>query len=522
MIKQTKVENGWLRGIPGADPRVYCYKGVPFAAPPVGDLRWHSPMPAEDWAGVRDCARFAPISMQATPGAQNNVYSREWNVDLEIEMDEDCLYLNVWTPASDDTERLPVFVWFFGGGLQEGNTQEMEFNGERLARKGIVVVTVNYRVNCFGFLCHPDITAENPDAPANFGYLDQFAGMKWVKRNIAAFGGDPDNITIGGQSAGGGSVVSHLTTPVTEGLFHKAIIMSGTFFGGYAPLNVGGGPGKNFKELPEAEELGVAFFEHLGVKTLKEARELDKFYIRDKYAEFIGGVFDTTALRTRGISSTRMGAVVDYKYLFGTGTVRAVANQRHMLPLLMGNTAIEFPNVPPYSSNEELIEYARNAFGDRADEFLKTVLCDSWEDTKKKATTSTVELGCRCICESTSRLKDAPSVYYYVTDQEMPGWDNMGAFHSSDLWFFFDTLAVCWRPFVGKDYDLARMMSTYWANFMKTGDPNGTDVDGTPLPEWKSYQQSRSPMYFRDHPQMKDESFESDVMKFLVDFNTNK
>ena len=266
----------------------------------------------------------------------------------------------------------------------------------------------------------------------------------------------------------------------------------------------------------------MAFFEHLGVKTLKEARELDKFYIRDKYAEFIGGVFDTTALRTRGISSTRMGAVVDYKYLFGTGTVRAVENQRHMLPLLMGNTAIEFPNVPPYSSNEELIEYARGAFGDRADEFLKTVLCDSWEDTKKKATTSTVELGCRCICESTSRLKDAPDVYYYVTNQEMPGWDNMGAFHSSDLWFFFDTLAVCWRPFVGKDYDLARMMSTYWANFMKTGDPNGTDVDGTPLPEWKSYQQSRSPMYFRDHPQMKDESFESDVMKFLVDFNTNK
>lgn len=517
MIKETKVENGMLRGVPGADPRVYVYRGVPFAAPPVGQNRWRAPQPAENWDGVRDCARFAPISMQATPGAQNNIYSLEWNVDQEIEMSEDCLYLNIWTPAKDPSERLPVFVWFFGGGLQEGNTQEMEFNGERIARRGIVVVTVNYRVNCFGFLSHPEITAEAPDAPANFGYLDQAAGMKWVQRNITAFGGDPGNVTIGGQSAGGGSVVSHLTSPVTEGLFHKAIIMSGTFFGGYSVPGVGGGPGRSFKTLSDNEKLGETFFEHLGVRTLSEARALDSFYIRDKYAEFIGGVFDTTALKTRGVTSTRMGAVVDYKYLFGTGTELAVRNTRHMVPILCGNTAIEFPGVPPFSSNEELKEYARAAFGDRADEFLSIVLCDSWEETKKKATFSTIELGCRAICTNSALAGDAPDTYYYVTNQEMPG-DNMGAFHSSDLWFFFETLSACWRPFTGKHYDLARKMCNYWANFMKTGNPNGNDIDGTPMPEWKSYRESGSPMYFGEVPEMKDESFESDLMRFLVDF----
>ncbi|MFY9393281.1 MAG: carboxylesterase family protein, partial [Halanaerobiales bacterium] len=236
MLRVVEVENGVVQGLPAADPRITSFKGIPFAAAPVGENRWRTPQPAEDWEGVLEAFQFAPIGMQARPGVdKDNIYSREWHVDPDIPMSEDCLYLNVWTPATSADEKLPVFVWFFGGGLQVGYTSEMEFDGERIARRGVVVVTANYRLNVFGFLCHPEITAEAPEAPANFGHLDQQYAIQWVKRNIAAFGGDPDNITIGGQSAGGGSVLAQLTSPQNEGAFQRAIIQSGVF----APLYPG-------------------------------------------------------------------------------------------------------------------------------------------------------------------------------------------------------------------------------------------------------------------------------------------
>ena len=195
-------------------------------------------------------------------------------------MSENSLYLTIWTPAKSADEKLPVFVWYFGGGLQEGNTAEMEFDGERIARRGIVVVTVNYRLNVFGFLCHPEITAANPDAPANFGHLDQQFGTRWVKRNIAAFGGDPNNITIGGQSAGGGSVMTQVTSPQNAGLFQKAIVDSGLMMTPYP-----GGMFGSDKYLAEAEQEGIDFFKILGVSSLAEARKLDAITIRDKMIE---------------------------------------------------------------------------------------------------------------------------------------------------------------------------------------------------------------------------------------------
>ncbi len=231
--------------------------------------------------------------MQAKPGKNHeDIYTREWNYDENIAQSEDCLQLNVWTPAKRADENLPVYVWYYGGGLQVGNPAEMEFDGERLARRGLVVVTVNYRVNVFGFLCHPEITAENPDAPANFGNLDQQAATRWVKRNIAAFGGNPNQITIGGQSAGGGSVMSQLTSPQNEGLFQGAIVESGVMTQLYPGGRV---PGKAGRDFRAAEEEGVKFFDFLGVKTLAEARALDAEYIRDKavaYKGFWGTVVD--------------------------------------------------------------------------------------------------------------------------------------------------------------------------------------------------------------------------------------
>lgn len=174
MLRTVKIENGLVQGLPAADPRITSFKGIPFAAPPVGENRWRAPQKVKDWDGVLKAFEFAPTSMQApTVIDVNNIYTREWSVDPDLPMDEDCLYLNVWTPACSTDEKLPVYVWYFGGGLQCGSTAEMEFDGERIARRGVVVVTVNYRLNVFGFLCHPEITEEAPEAPANFGNLDQ-------------------------------------------------------------------------------------------------------------------------------------------------------------------------------------------------------------------------------------------------------------------------------------------------------------------------------------------------------------
>ena len=165
MLRKVKVENGWVEGLPAADPRITSFKGIPFAAPATGENRWRAPQPDKDWDGVLQCHAFGPIAMQAKPGKNHDdIYTREWNYDENIAQSEDCLQLNVWTPAKSADENLPVFVWYYGGGLQVGNPAEMEFDGERLARRGVVVVTGNYRVNVFGFLCHPEITAENPDA----------------------------------------------------------------------------------------------------------------------------------------------------------------------------------------------------------------------------------------------------------------------------------------------------------------------------------------------------------------------
>ena len=183
MLRQTEVKNGKIKGFAATDPRVTVYKGVPFAAAPTGSNRWRAPQPCADWEGVLEAKDFGPISVQDTPGLGDDIYCREWHVDPEIAMSEDFLYLNIWTPAKEKDEKLPVLVWFFGGAFQWGYTAEMEFNGEQLAKHGVIVATVGYRLNCFGFLAHPDITKQSPEAPSNFGLLDQQAGLKWVYDN---------------------------------------------------------------------------------------------------------------------------------------------------------------------------------------------------------------------------------------------------------------------------------------------------------------------------------------------------
>ncbi len=462
MIRKVKTENGWVRGLPAADPRITSYKGIPFAAPPVGENRWRAPQPCADWEGELFCAEFAPIPMQANCAGdpQKDIYAREWHVDPELAMSEDCLYLNIWAPA-DGRQNLPVYVWYYGGGLQVGNTWEMEFDGERIARRGIVVVTVAYRLNCFGFLCHPEITSEAPEAPANFGFLDQQFATRWVKRNIAAFGGDPENITIGGQSAGGMSVCAQMTSPQNEGLFQRAIIESGTFAQPYRASM-----GLRTRSLAEAEEQGKQFFEALGVKTLAEARALDARTVENKSLEWPWGCWSEAV---DGVYST---------YPSGEWYLH---EDRWQGPVLIGQTSSEFTAQPDAKTDEELAQVA-DRFGKDAEALLSHFTRPATEESiAKEGLIHTIGFAIR----AASRMNtQAQPLYAYNFDPEIPGWDNPGTFHSVDLWFFFETLAKCWRPFTGKHYDLARQMCDYWANFVRTGDPNGMDSHGKPLPMW--------------------------------------
>lgn len=466
MIRIVKTENGIVRGIEAADPRITAFKGIPFAAPPVGDNRWRAPKPCKDWEGVRDCFRFGPISMQGVPGLGDNIYDREWHVDPEIAMSEDCLYLNVWTGAKKSDEKRPVLVWYFGGGLQCGYTAEMEFEGERLARRGIIVVSVNYRVNLFGFLSHPELTSKQPDAPANFGHLDQLAGLKWVIRNIEAFGGDPQNITIAGQSAGGGSVMTHLTTPRSEGLFQKAIVLSGAFYMPYS-----GKPDPFSHSLDDAEKTGEEFFEFIGAKTLAQARAMDEKLIYEKYVEF-GGF---------------MGTVIDGQFCYGNSYQRFMENKRAMVPVMAGNTFDEFFDSIHADSDEELKEKVKTIFPGQEEEFFRSLENKELDKEGNAGSISSIEFAVRGLFHRNNELKNPVDCYYYTFDADIPGWDNPGTFHSVDLWFFFETLAKCWRPFEGKHYDLSRLMANYWANFVKTGNPNGEDANGTPMPQWQPF-----------------------------------
>lgn len=431
MLRETSVENGALRGLPGADPRVTVYKGVPFAAAPVGANRFRAPQPAEDWDGVRDCFEFGPLSMQDVPNGGDGLYDREWHVDAGVRANEDCLYLNVWTPAKSKDEKLPVLVWFFGGAFQWGYTAEMEFDGEHLARRGVVVVSVNYRLNCFGFLAHPDITKEAPDAPGNFGLLDQKAGLHWVARNIAAFGGDPNQIVIAGQSAGGASTMNQLVCEANRDIVKGAVILSGIIRlpsegdDIFKPIN-----------LKEAEKLGQEFFKELGVKSLEEARALSAEDIFNGYNRFVQ-------------NHPRMFPINDGVFCKGDPVERFIDGDCAQVPVIAGNTTDEFV----FDKINMVENSVKSAF----------------KDALKKDPTR--------------------QLYYYRFDIDVPGdgVDYPGNFHSCDLWFFFETLGKCHRPYEGRHFDLARQMCDYFANFIKTSNPNGVGRDRRVLPAWKSF-----------------------------------
>lgn len=483
MIYTAKTESGQVRGMTSGDTHITVFKGVPFAAPPVGKNRWRVPQPVEPWEGIRDCYLYGDAGMQDRYTG-TGFYDREFHNDVDQPMSEDCLYLNIWTPAKTPGEKLPVMIWIYGGGLQGGHNAEMEFDGERIASRGVVLVHVSYRTNVFAWFAHPEITAECGGIRCtNFGLFDQKAGIDWVGRNIAAFGGDPDNITIFGQSAGGRSVVSQIVSPLNEnGYIKKAITQSST------GLNFAlGGHGTDYYTLKEAEEVGVRFFQKLGVRSLEEARALPAEVVRDAGAAF------------RDSREGQWQFIVDGCFLPDQPITMLAQNRRLQIPVMTGSTTNEHFDVIRAASLEEFERNARTLYGEYADEFLE--LCDfKCGDLEKILAATRVNgsaFGSRLLA---MRAKDAGlPVWLYVFDPEIPGDDHPGVFHSSDLWFVFETLYKCWRPFRGKHYDLARQVCNYWTNFAKTGDPNGLDDDGSAMPRWEVFSEDFSqPIIFED------------------------
>jgi para-nitrobenzyl esterase len=371
----------------------------------------------------------------------------------------------VWTPAREAGERLPVMVWFFGGGMTAGNTAEYEFDGERIAKRGVVMVSVNYRLNAFGFLAHRELTAEGEEhgEPAtNFGLLDQSAGIRWVKRNIEHFGGDPDNITIFGQSAGGRSTWMQVASPMTKGLFGKAIVKSGGMGGGIT----------NYPRLEDMEPFGETYLQHLGVASIAEARQMPA---------------DELMKKTLAYRGHRWGPSIDGRFL-PVSPLYAIASGRiNDVRLLIGSTTNEAQGFRMGDDIETFTARAKRAYGDDYDAFIRISGIDSQETLDAYYASpafSIFEKG-NALAAWHFDAQGRPPVYLYRFSPDMPGHDHPGAFHSSDLWFVFETLQKSWRPFQGKHYDLARIICNYWTNFAKSGDPNGADNDGTPMPLWQ-------------------------------------
>jgi para-nitrobenzyl esterase len=468
---EVKVESGMLAGAMNADHTVRMFKNIPFAAPPTGDLRWKAPEPPAKWTGVRAADKFGSPCMQTD--VFGDIYFRD------AQPSEDCLNLDIWIPAKHAAGKIPVFLWYYGGGFVAGSASEPRYDGEALAKKGVIVVNANYRLGVFGFYSHPELTKESGhNSSGNYGLLDQVAALQWVVKNIEAFGGDPKNITIGGESAGSFSVCAQMATPLSKGLFQKAIGESGAFF----PTRKEGG--LTVKPLAETEQFGVKFAESMGAKSLAGMR-----------AKPANDVLQAAAKLGRGFG---FGPNIDgYFFPEDPAITYAKGGQAHV-PLLAGWNADEGkmmvlfnPQKPTVKSFEQ---QAKERFGDQAPEFLKLYPAANDQEAILSAEALASD---DFIAYSTWKwlnlqVETGAPVYAYHFEQvpaTKPGAmmgpvpaSEVGSRHAGEIEYVFQTLKSKDLPWTDGDFKVSDTMSSFWANFVKNGDPNGKG-----LPEWPVY-----------------------------------
>jgi para-nitrobenzyl esterase len=479
---RVKTKAGVVEGTADPGTNVRTFKGVPFAEPPVGELRWRPPQPVKKWKGVRQAKQFGPRCMQAPVFGDMNFRSNG--------MSEDCLYLNVWTPAGSGKERLPVLVYFYGGGFVAGSGDEPRYDGESMARKGVVSVTVNYRLGVFGFFAHPELTKESPHkASGNYGLLDQAAALGWVRENIAAFGGDPGKVTIAGESAGSVSVSALMASPLSKDLIAGAIGESGAVTGTLRAV-----------PLAQAEQMGSKFAADLGAPSLSALRAMTTQQIFEPATK--GGF----------ASVGRFPITVDGYFFAEEPAAVYAAGRQARVPLLAGWNSEEMNWMALMRGQEPTPEnYAkvlRELYAERADEALKLYSASTREEVIQSATDLAGDL---FIGYSTWKWSDLHArtggkpVYRYLYARPRPEMrpelgsataglaggvvrgqtgppppPARGAVHSAEIEYALGNLATnkvyAWTP---DDYKVSEVMQAYFANFIKTGDPNGPG-----LPAW--------------------------------------
>lgn len=482
MNRTIRISSGWIRGLAGNYPAFTVFKGIPFAKPPVGDLRWKAPVAPEPWDGVLDCFRFRSPCTQI-PLPQESLYQKEF-FPVPEESSEDCLYLSVWTPsrAFDPADKLPVMVWYHGGAYIQGYDHEPEFDGEAFNRNGVILVTVPYRLGVFGYLAHPGLSAENGGVSGNYALLDQIFALQWVQENIAKFGGDPDNVTIFGQSAGGGSVQAICASPLAKGLFHKAIIMSAN-----ALQTLG-----RTVSLEHAEAFGEGYGRFLG-KTLQEMRAMSADALLYTASSYVSQCENAAPLGLRFLPNVDGRVLTDDPgRMFASG---AIGDYPFMMGSVSGDSSLfGFPEIGSFAQFREMLSLR---YFEHTDECLAAL---GVHDDASLVAGAAERAQASAICASEAfavnraRLGHTP-VYTYHFNRDIPGEDHPGAFHSSELWYVFGTIHRCHRPFTGVDFDLSRAMNQYWCNFAKHGDPNG---DG--LPAWTPHTpESPCHMVFNEH-----------------------
>ncbi len=473
----VKVEQGLLDGT--VEQGLTVYRGIPFAAPPVGDLRWRAPQPAAKWDGVRHADKFAPECVQgsfgsAPPGQEAPA------------MSEDCLYLNVWTPAKSASSHIPVLVWIYGGGFNAGATSVPTYSGEILARKGVVLVSIGYRVGPLGFLAHPELSAESPQhVSGNYGLLDMIAGLQWIQKNIARFGGDPGKVTIFGESAGGIAVSQLCSSPLAKGLFQGAISESGGSFG--HPRSAGQ-PGENMRLLSDEERSGEELARSTGAASIAELRNMPAEKIM------------AAARGQRGMA----WPIVDGWVIPDDQYKIYDAKQFNDTPILVGYNSDEGASFSPPHTSREYIDNVRKRYGSFADSLLSAY----------PAGETTVPKTARDLMRDTafgwhtwiwarmqSKLGKSKAFYYYFdqhpdypADSPHAGY---GAPHGRDVAYVFGHLNDLHneQP-TAADHVISDAMATYWTNFAKYGDPNGKG-----MPKWPAFSDENPElMYFAGTP----------------------
>lgn len=445
---------------------VVAFRAIPYAAAPVGELRWKAPAAAQAWRGARNASAFGPVCPQPPVDWAGHDLDRQ---------SEDCLTLNVWTPKLSTSARLPVMVWFHGGGYTNGAGSQGTYEGTKLARRGVVIVTVNYRLGALGFLAHPALTAESPlHTSGNYGLLDQIAALKWVRANIARFGGDPHNVTIFGQSAGGGSAILLTVSPMARGLFQKAIIESG------AALKLPSARDGEGPSLIDAERSGVALAAKLHANGLAALRALP-----------------ACAFLSRDVPAINMGPIIDGKVVPEDITSAYRAQRDSRVPILLGWNSNEAGR---FLGKVTRSEYLANiqSLGPLAADFLRIYPASTDAEASEAAIdlASDTEFGWRGWSLAEARLaKSSPATFLYQFDNPPPGPDGSrtkGAVHSDELRYVWgnDDPDNKWSA---ADNKLEDVIQSYWVNFARTGDPNGVG-----LVPWAPYRLNRTALWFRN------------------------